>query len=190
MIDDKASSFVVEWLPRVAAAFDRAWEGPSAVRPTALYLAMGRGRHALLLARAGFRTFGVDVQFDAVRDTVGRARADGLIVRGWYEDLTRTRLPENFFDVVLVTRYLQRDLFPSIRELVSAGGTGGPGGFILYETFTTNQRRLGVGPTSSEHLLAPGELLQYFDGFEVLFYEEVLQPEAVARIVARCPQSG
>ena len=40
----------------------------------ALDVAMGRGRHALALARAGFRVFGVDARFDAVRDAVAAAR--------------------------------------------------------------------------------------------------------------------
>jgi len=192
IISDSPSPFVVEWLPRVAADI-RAWRPPSGgpiqppsltlrpgkPDPTALDLAMGRGRHARFLARAGFRTFGVDMRLDAVRDGVRRARADGLVVRGWCADLTQTPLPRAAFDVVVVTRYLQRDLFPSIRDALKTRGA------VLYETFTVNQRRLGFGPTSSDHLLQPGELRQLFDGFDVVFYEEVLAPEAVARIVAR-----
>jgi hypothetical protein len=154
---------------------------------------MGRGRHALLLARAGFLTFGVDVKLDAVRDALARGRAEGLIVRGWCADLTEGRLPSGVFDVLLVTRYLQRDLFPSIRGAVKAGGargTGPSGGVVLYETFTVKQRRRGCGPTSPEHLLEPGELAGHFAGFDVLFYEEVEAPEAVARIVARRASSS
>ena len=146
---------------------------------------MGRGRHALVLARAGLRTFGVDVKLDAVRDAIAAAAADGLVVRGWCADLeTRSVLPADRFDIVVVTRYLQRDLFPSLRTTVA------PGGLILYETFTIAQRALGRGPTSADHLLEPGELRQRFDGFEVLFYEEVAAPDAVARIVARRPTSN
>ena len=78
-----------------------------------------------------------------------------------------------------VTRYLQRDLFPSLRSTTT------PGGVVIYETFTVNQRALGFGPTSAAYLLEPGELARRFDGFEVLFYEEVTAREAVARIVAR-----
>jgi SAM-dependent methyltransferase len=171
MIDDMPSPFVVEWLPRVTAL---------AARPRrAIDIAMGRGRHARLLARAGFRTFGVDVKLDAVRDAVARAQAETLVVLGWCADLTATRLPRSFFDVVLVTRYLQRDLFSSIRDTLKADAV------VMYETFTVNQRRLGFGPTSPDHLLEPGELLQRFEGFEVLFYEEREAPVAVARIVAR-----
>ena len=184
MIDDMPSPFVVEWLPRVAALVDPQAACDELVEPRALDLAMGRGRHARLLAHAGFRAFGVDVKLDAVRDAVVRARADALVVRGWCADLTQTALPRAVFDVVLVTRYLQRDLFPSIRELVK------PGGVVMYETFTVNQQRLGFGPTSPDHLLQPGELRQHFEGFEVLLYEEVDAPEAVARIVARRPRSA
>jgi tellurite methyltransferase len=181
IIDDLPSPFVVDWLPCVVADLDGPWHGPHDVRPAAIDLAMGRGRHAQLLARAGFRTFGVDVKLDAVRDAAARARADRLIIRGWCADLTRARLPRGFFDVGLVTRYLQRDLFSSIRAMMK------PGGLVLYETFTVHQRRLGFGPTSPDHLLEPGELRRHFEGFEVLFYEEVEMPEAVARIVARRP---
>lgn len=142
---------------------------------------MGRGRHALVLAQNGFQTFGVDVKLDAVRDAVRAAALEDLTVRGWCADLALFPLPPASFDVLVVTRYLQRDLFPSIREAVR------PGGCVIYETFTVLQPALGVGPTSPDHLLTPGELRGWFRGWEVLFYEEVAAPEAVARLVARKP---
>ena len=148
-------------------------------RRRALDIAMGGGRHAIPLARAGFRTFGVDVRLDAVRDAAIAATTADVVVRAWCADLTQHPLPRERFELVVVARYLQRDLFPAIRAALV------PGGVLLYETFTTAQRALGVGPTSPDHLLEPGELRGYFDGFEILFYEEVSAPEAVARIVAR-----
>jgi len=60
-----------------------------------------------------------------------------------------------------------------------------PGGTVVYETFTTAQRAHGRGPTSPDHLLEPGELERAFEGLDVLFYEEVSEPDAVARLVAR-----
>jgi hypothetical protein len=82
---------------------------------------------------------------------------------------------------VVVTRYLQRDLFPALREAVV------PGGVVLYETFVAVPRAHGRGPTSPDHLLKPGELMRLFDGFDVLAYVEALQPDAVASIAARRP---
>jgi tellurite methyltransferase len=171
IINDPPASFVSEWAMRSGGG-------------RAIDLAMGRGRHALVLARSGFRTFGVDRSFDAVHSAVARARSDGLVLHGWCADLTAGGLPRDAFDLVVVTRYLQRDLFPAIRRMVRRGGV------VLYETFTVQQRRLGCGPTSPAHLLEPDELARHFDGFEVLFYEEVDSPEAVARIVARRPRSA
>jgi len=163
-----SSPFVLEWIARLARRDARA-----------LDVAMGRGRHALPLARAGFRTFGVDADIDIVLEAVRAAREAGTPIRAWCADLTSYPLPAVRFDLVLVTRYLQRDLFPAIRDAVI------PGGVVVYETFTCRQRALGTGPTSPDHLLREGELRGYFDDFEIVFYEEVSSPEAVARLVAR-----
>jgi SAM-dependent methyltransferase len=166
-----ASPFVAGWILRLTPA----------ASARALDLAMGRGRHALILAREGFQTFGVDVNLDAMRDAVSAAALEGLTIRGWCADLTTWPLPAAAFDLVVVTRYLQRNLFQSLRASVK------PGGHVIYETFTVLQRTLGCGPTSPDHLLDAGELRTYFDEWDMLFSEEVEAPEAVARIVARRP---
>jgi tellurite methyltransferase len=168
---DQPSQFIVEWAAAMASAC------PSPRR--ALDLAMGRGRHALVLAKYGFRVFGVDLNQDAVRGAVAQASANGLVVRGWCADLTQFPLARERFELIVVTRYLQRDLFPTLSDALT------PGGVVLFETFTEAQRGRGRGPTSPDHLLAPGELRVRFDAFEVLFYEEVTEPDAVARIVAK-----
>ena len=145
----------------------------------ALDVAMGRGRHALPLAQAGFRTFGVDIRVDAVREAIASGRSAGVEIHGWCADLTQHPLPRERFDLVVVCRYLQRDLFDDLRAAVT------PGGIVIYETFTTKQRDLGRPPASADHLLEPDELRRRFDGFELLCYEEVAMPDAVARLVAR-----
>jgi tellurite methyltransferase len=166
-----SSPFIVEWIERIAGE----QRGPR----RALDVAMGRGRHALALSRAGFRTFGVDISVDAVRHTKAAARREGIEVEGWCADLTRSGLPRGHFDLVVVCRYLQRDLFADLHSVL------GPSGVILYETFTTQQRALGRPPTSPDHLLEPGELRAAFAALDLLFYEEVMAPDAVARLAAR-----
>jgi tellurite methyltransferase len=167
------SPFVVEWVARLTA--------PRQARRRALDVAMGRGRHALLLARAGFTTFGVDVNADALAEALATAAAGGARVHAWCADLTTYPLPDARFDVVVVSRYLQRDLFAALRSAVV------PGGVVLYETFTIAQREFNSGPRSPDHLLEPGELRRQFDGFEILADEEIKGTEAVARIAARRP---
>ena len=170
------SPFIVEWIERIARPSTRLGAGADL---RALDVAMGRGRHAIALARAGCRTFGVDVALEAVRAATAAARGEGLRVEGWCADLTQHPLPRGRFDLVVVSRYLQRDLFPDLRAALA------PGGVVIYETFTTLQRALGRPPTSADHLLEPGELRRRFDGLELLFYEEVPAPDAVARLAAR-----
>ncbi|HXD74966.1 MAG TPA: methyltransferase domain-containing protein [Vicinamibacterales bacterium] len=161
-----ASSFVGSWLGKLQPG-------------KALDVAMGRGRHALVLARHGFQTFGVDIRHEAVRDAMNAAAREGLLIRGWCADLTDSPLPVGFFDLLVVTRYLQRDLFDTIKAAVK------PGGYVIYETFTSAQLAHGTGPKSPDHLLRPGELRSLFADWNVLFYEEVDVEEAVARLVAQ-----
>jgi SAM-dependent methyltransferase len=189
------SPFVIQWAPYVAAR--------ARPRPSALDVATGSGRHLSVLAAAGFRPFGVDLSLEALRDARRQGAAPGPV---WCADLTRTLLPANRFDLVLVTRYLERSLFPALKGAVV------PGGFIVYETFTCRQLQHGTGPRSPAYLLELGELRHRFvharggmdmsggvdsrieanvdsslgpPRFDVVFYEECDTPEAVARLVAR-----
>jgi tellurite methyltransferase len=171
---DPPSPFVREWVARLSA------HGAAApLRARALDVAMGRGRHAVMLAEAGWQVFGTDRNADAVREAMERVRSSGHRLRGWCADLTSFPLPRERFELAIVTRYLQRDLFPALRDVLT------PGGLMIYETFTTGQLMHRRGPTSPDHLLEPGELPGHFCDFELLFYEEVLEPDAYARLAAR-----
>jgi tellurite methyltransferase len=112
-------------------------------------------------------------------DAARRASDAGLRISFLCTDLTRFRLPRNRFHVVVVSRYLDRSAFPAFCDALV------PGGVLLYETFTTRQLQHGRGPRSREHLLEPGELRLRARGMDLLFDEEVFQPDAVARIAAR-----
>jgi SAM-dependent methyltransferase len=170
------SSFLTSWATKLA---------PDLPPPRrALDVAIGRGRHVEALARSGYRIFGVDRDAEALRHVGAACAAHGIPIRLWCADLSSAPLPAARFELVVVTRYLQRSLFEGLRRSVV------PGGVILYETFTVGQRLLGWGPTSPDHLLEPGELSRMFAGFEQLFYEEVAAPEAVARLAARRPREA
>ena len=170
---DPASRFVEHWAQTLRAVI------PAPAR--ALDVAMGRGRHTTVLASAGYRVFGVDIDYAAVHDAVADARERGEVLHAWCADLTNAPLPPARFDLIVVTRYLQRGLFSALTEALT------PGGVLVYETFTEAQRAFGRGPRSSDHLLRAGELGQRLDVLEALFYEEVVEAEAVARYVGRKP---
>jgi tellurite methyltransferase len=171
------SPFVAEWLPRLVHAL-----GPERPAPRALDLAMGEGRHAVPLARAGFRTFGVDRSLERVRMARRLACRAGVAVEAWVADLDTYPLPIDRFDLLFCTRFLLRARWDDLKRAVV------PGGFVLYETFTIHQVKLGRGPSSPDHLLRPGELAAAFADWQVLCVEETVEPAALARLVARKPE--
>ena len=69
------------------------------------------------------------------------------------EDLERTgALAGRQADVVIVVRYLDRNLFPALAAALR------PGGMLVYETFTVEQQRMGH-PRNPLYMLQPGELV-------------------------------
>jgi rhodanese-related sulfurtransferase/precorrin-6B methylase 2 len=120
-----------------------------------LDVACGRGRHALLLASAGFDVRAIDRHPDAiafVRDTAARL---GFAVDAEVVDLETDPPPAiaGGFGAIVVFNYLHRPLVPALREALK------PGGRIFYETFTTHQAERGH-PTNPAFLLKDGELAQ------------------------------
>jgi rhodanese-related sulfurtransferase len=131
----------------------------------ALDVACGAGRHALLLAAAGFDVTAID-RDAAVLDRL-RLQSErlGLQLRTEVIDLERgdprdgeheaaappTVLAADTYDLVLVTRYLHRPLFPQLIRSLAPGGT------LIYETFLEQQAERGH-PKNPAFLLKPGEL--------------------------------
>jgi rhodanese-related sulfurtransferase len=129
-----------------------------------LDVACGRGRHALLLAGAGFDVTAIDRSEEAI----GRVRtiADRLGFRIALNviDLETDPPPalgSQSYDAVIAFNYLHRPLFPSLKDALK------PGGRIFYETFTARQAE-GGRPTNPAFLLQDGELEQLLRPLTVL----------------------
>ena len=95
-----------------------------------------------------------------------------LTIRGWCADLTMSPLPPAAFDLVVVTRYLQRDLFPSLRGAVRPGGC-----VDLRDVHRAAAGARHAGRRRPIICSTPGELRASFDGWDVLFCEEVEAPK-------------
>lgn len=146
-----------------------------------LDVACGRGRHALLLAAAGFPVRAVDrdaALIDALRATAERL---DLPLRAEVMDLETgaADLGTEGYDLVLVFHYLHRPLFPALLRALA------PGGLLLYETFTVEQARRGK-PTNPAFLLEPGELRERVAPLVVLREREgEFEGRMVAGVAAR-----
>ena len=123
---------------------------------TVLDVACGRGRHALLMASAGFAVRAIDRNPDAIAflgETAARMnlRIDAAVVD--LETNPAPDLPSSNYDAILGFNYLHRSLMPALRNALA------PGGRIFYETFTTRQAERGH-PKNPDFLLRDGELAQ------------------------------
>lgn len=148
----------------------------------ALDLACGAGRHALLLAGLGLRVVAVDRSATALEEGREQARLQGLRVDWVRSDLENFPLPCGAFDVIVCFYYRDPGLYAPLHAALR------PGGLIVYETYTCNQLRFGSGPRNPAHLLGPGELLEAFGDWGVIFYRETRLERGIASIVARKPQ--
>ena len=138
------------------------------------------GRHALWLARRGWRVTLADISPVGLEEARRRARKAGVRLEVRHRDLRRARLPHGRYDLVLVFFFLERKLFPALARALKPGGT------ILYKTYTYPQSRLKTGgPKDPRFLLKKNELRRAFPGLQVLSYREVVAEKAVAELVAR-----
>ncbi len=155
-------------------------------RGRALDVAMGTGRNALYLASLGYEVTGIDVSGVAVARCREEATRLGLRIEAIQADLELYEMASDAYDIVTNFYYLQRELAPHLTAALR------PGGVLVFESFTTEQRQFGWGPQQEEYLLGPGELRSLFPGLEVLAYREGLVEKesergtkAVAGLVAR-----
>jgi 2-polyprenyl-3-methyl-5-hydroxy-6-metoxy-1,4-benzoquinol methylase len=115
----------------------------------ALDVAMGSGRNAVYLASLGFEVLGVDVSEVACGLAMEAAAEAGVRIEAVCADLGSWEVPGAAFDVVVNFNYLQRDLCPRLAAALR------PGGVLVFQTFTTEQRQYGWGPSTDEFLLCP-----------------------------------
>jgi SAM-dependent methyltransferase len=146
----------------------------------ALDLACGHGRNTIYLASLGWRVTAVDSSPAAIR--LLRERSSGLDVDPRVADLEAGEFPIRpaSFELICDFFYLQRSLFPQIREGVRPGGL-----FIGAIHLFDRAAALGRNPAFQ---LQPGELREEFASWKILFYSEGLEAgrtRRAARIVAR-----
>ena len=86
---------------------------------------------------------------------------------------------EAVFDLVVQVDFLDRRLFPLLRECLR------PGGLLFIDTFLDGGSPNAEGPSNIAFLLAPGEILSAFPDFDILLYEEKRAATSRATLLAR-----
>ena len=130
----------------------------------ALDLACGAGRNALYLARLGWQVEAVDASAEAIRIVREQASAAGLTLDARVVDLEHGgfRIEPGAYHLICDFFYLDRALFPLIREGVR------PGGLFAAEIHLRDE-------TAHRFVLDPGELRREFEGWKILYYSEAVR---------------
>ncbi len=147
---------------------------------SALDLAGGAGRHAIWLARQGWKVTLIDISETGVEQARRNAGPLASHIHFVVGDLTRFQAsPTPTFEVVMAFFYLERKIFAEIVNALR------PGGLLIYKTHTLAQANLAGGPNNPAHLLDPDELLHLASGLQILHYREEVAKKATAELVAR-----
>lgn len=132
---------------------------------TALDVACGLGANALLLAEHGLITHAWDSSSVAIDKLREQTQAHGLSVEAAVRNVVAHPPGPKSFDVIVVTRFLDRGLSPQLTQALRVGG------LLFYQTFTRT-RVSDVGPSNPDYRLVDGELLAMFAALQVLVYRE------------------
>ena len=145
----------------------------------ALDLACGSGSDAIWLAERGWQVTAVDRS----AELIARLKLASPAVDAPVADLERHEfsIRENEWDLILMSNYLQRDLFEPVKRGLCPGGIA----IVTVHLFEP-------GHETSRFSLRPNELAGYFSDWVVLHSREGKpvhnsQGRAVAEIVARKP---
>jgi SAM-dependent methyltransferase len=150
----------------------------------ALDIACGVGRHAIWLAERGWRVTAVDYSPVAIEILQQRAAEKRVAIDSRIADLERHEflIEPRSYDLIVVCNYLQRDLFPSLKEGLLSGG-------MVIAVAAMVDDAPDVRPMNPAYLVKRGELRAEFAGWELIWYFEgkyAMEPRrASAEIVAR-----
>jgi len=136
---------------------------------TGLDLACGLGQNSIFLTKHGLSMHGWDYSTAGIEQMAHHCSIQKVEVNQRCIDLTNTPWPNQTFDLICVTAFLDRTLCPQIVSHLNTGG------ILVYQTFnqvTDIADEILNKPKRQQLLLAKGELLALFDELEPLVYHD------------------
>ncbi len=129
----------------------------------ALDIAAGNCRNSVFLAEKGFIVDAVDIS--KVGLELQKAKAKGVTLV--YRDLDTYHIAENTYDLIININFLDRRLFPHIREGLKPGGT------LIFETFMDPRLvNRELDKQKRDQYLDSNELLHSFLSLNIVHYKE------------------
>lgn len=164
-------TFLEKWLPKVPTG-------------RALDVACGAGRHAILMANAGFHVDAIDISIEGLNLAEERAQLESLDINWIEHDLDQPYKFEQNYNLIVVLWYVN---LPLITRLCSCLA---PGGYLICEEHLVSKAEV-IGPENPNFRVAEGALKKAVTGLSIEHYQEAVQSNrsgdhiASAQIVAR-----
>jgi len=130
----------------------------------ALELACGLGGNARFLAQCGLKTHAWDISDNALTVLNNFASLNQLTITPLITDLEQMILPYQQFDVIVVSRYLDRSQFKAIQDALK------PKGLLYYQTFLAPVQE--NAPQNPDFYIQPNEFNQAWSKLKTLVYGE------------------
>ena len=131
----------------------------------ALDLACGYGSNAVCLAMNGLKVSAWDISKIALDKLSHRSKKFDFIINCEIRDVLQQPPEPNTFDIIVVSKFLDRKLIKYIRQAIK------PDGLIFYQTFIKD-RVIKSGPENPSYQLNKNELLVFFEDWKLIFYKE------------------
>lgn len=133
-----------------------------------LDLACGLGANALFLGNRELQVSAWDISSVAIHKLQQNAAFQGRVIETQVRDVVLDPPEAGSFNVIVVSRFLERGLFPALIAALK------PGGLLFYQTFLEPGQvgNGGPGPNNPDYLLAANELLHLCRGMHVMAYRE------------------
>ena len=128
-----------------------------------LDLACGEGRNSIFLNNLGLSVVSVDISRKNL-DSFSGENIKKICID--VENFKNWPLYERLFDIIVVTNFLNRSIFPLILKSLKRGG------HLVYETFSEGNEKFGR-PNNKNFILKNKELLKLTEGFSLICYESL-----------------
>jgi 2-polyprenyl-3-methyl-5-hydroxy-6-metoxy-1,4-benzoquinol methylase len=131
----------------------------------ALDLACGLGKNAIFLAQQGLTVTALDISSIAIDKLKNYADQHQLNINACQQQIIPDSLKPNSYDVIVVSRFLDRTLMNAIIDALKTNG------LLFYQTFTRG-KTTDTPPHNPDYRLAKNELLTLLAPLTVVFYQE------------------
>ena len=138
---------------------------PQEGKAKALDLACGRAGNAQLLAKLGFCVDAIDISPVVLNGLRSFAKKQKLDIQCILHDVEKEGLIKKEYDVIVVSYFLNRTVFPQIVSSLKNNG------LLLYQTWSKESVD-DSGPSNPDFRLSSGELLKLCSSLQVLYYRE------------------